>query len=335
MKILFESPTPVMLAHGGAHIQIEQTRAGLEAIGVEVDYLRWWDKEQTGDLIHYFGTPSNAFLELAKAARQPVVMTNLFTESCNRSADRLARQGLMIKFAVNLPIIKQVKGQLNWLVYANATHNVVGLKCEQAVLEKSFHVPPEKISLVPLGLSANYLKAGPGRRNADHLICTGTITQRKNSVELAQLARAAGTPMLFLGKPYHPQDPYWLRFQELVDGKIVKYQPHVESEAEMIRQLQSARGFVIMSKFENWCLSAHEAIACGLPILVQDQNWSRECFADQAGYFGSIGFSQGNVATLKKFYEEAPKLNPPKIKLYDWKEVAAALKKVYEKVLAG
>jgi len=335
MKIIFESPTPVMLAHGGAHIQIEQTRAGLEAIGVEVEYLRWWDKDQTGDLIHYFGTPSNSFLELARAAGKPVVMTNLFTESCNRSASRLAFQGMMIKTAIHFPIIRQVKGQLNWQVYAHATHNVAGLKCERTVLEKAFHVPSDRISLVPLGLSANFLKAGPGRREADHLICTGTITQRKNSVELAQLALAAGTPVLFLGKPYHSGDPYWRRFQALLDNRIVKYAPHVESEREMAAQLQSARGFVLMSMFENWCLSAHEAIACGLPLLVQDQNWSRECFGDQVRYFGNIGFNPENVAALKKFYDDAPRLKPPGIRLYDWTEVAAALKKVYEKVLAG
>src|SRR5580693_1850499 len=117
MKIIFESPTPVMLAHGGAHIQIEQTRAGLESIGQPVEHLRWWDKDQAGDLIHYFGTPSNSFLELARAAGKPVVMTNLFTESCNRPASRLAFQGRMIKAAVHFPIIRQVKGQLNWLAY--------------------------------------------------------------------------------------------------------------------------------------------------------------------------------------------------------------------------
>src|ERR1700692_2753099 len=102
MKIIFESPTPVMLAHGGAHIQIEQTRAGLEAIGVQVEYLRWWDKDQTGELFHYFGTPSNGFVELARAAGKPVVMTNLFTESCNRPDSRLALQGKIIRAAVKL-----------------------------------------------------------------------------------------------------------------------------------------------------------------------------------------------------------------------------------------
>ena len=334
MKILFDCGVPVLLAHGGAQIQIEQTKAGLEAAGVEVEYLRWWDHSQSGDLIHYFGTASNSYLHLARAAGKPVVMTNLFTETCNRSRARLVRQGRIIQAALKIPFGNQVKNQLNWRTYNHATENVVGLECEKFVLEKVYRVPPEKISIVPLGLSENYLRAGHGRRSEPHLICTGTITQRKNSLELAQLARAAETPILFVGKPYHPGDAYWLEFQKLVDGRIVKYQPHVETETEMAALLQSARGFVLMSQFENWCLSAHEAIACGLPLLVPDQNWSRERFGDQVNYFSSLGFNAANVAALKSFYEAAPQLPAPAIKLHSWREVAEELKKVYQKVLA-
>ena len=53
----------------------------------------------------------------------------------------------------------------------------------------------------------------------------------------------------------------------------------------MVALLQASRGFVLMSQFENWCLSAHEAVACGLPVLVPDQNWSRERFGNAARYF--------------------------------------------------
>jgi glycosyltransferase involved in cell wall biosynthesis len=103
----------------------------------------------------------------------------------------------------------------------------------------------------------------------------------------------------------------------------------------MVALLQSARGFVLMSQFENWCLSAHEAVACGLPVLVPDQNWSRERFGNAAYYFKTIGYGADNVARLKKFYAEAPALPPPAIKLHSWLEVALELKKVYEKVLVG
>jgi glycosyltransferase involved in cell wall biosynthesis len=334
MKILFDCPVPVLLAHGGAQIQIDQTKAGLAALGVEVEYLRWWDPAQRGDLIHFFGATSNAYLRLARAAGKPVVITNFFAEPCNRSDARLIRQGRLIRAALKIPVARQLKDQLMWTTFANAAHNLVGLACEQFVLEQAFSVPPEKISRVPLGLAETFLRAGAGSRAAAHLICTGTITQRKNSVELAGLAHAAQTPILFVGKPYHAADPYWLRFQKLVDGRWVKYQPHTDREAEMIQLLQTARGFVLLSQFENWCLSAHEAVACGLPLLVPDQKWSRERFGDQVRYFASPGHTAANVETLKKFYADAPGLAASKIKLYDWVEVAQALKKVYEKVLA-
>jgi len=334
VKVLIDSPVPAMLAHGGAQIQIEQTKAGLEAHGVEVEYLRWWDKAQRGDLIHYFGTASNSYLAIARNAGMPVVMTNLFTETCNRSQARLMRQGWLIQAALKIPLLRQVKGQLNWSTYGHAPHNVVGLECEKFVLEKVYQVPSERISIVPLGLPEVFLNAGPGPRGESHLITTGTITERKNSVALAKLAHAAQVPILFVGKPYHPSDPYWLSFKELIDHRWVRHQPHTDSEGEMTGLLQAARGFVLMSRFENWCLSAHEAVACGLPLLVQDQNWSRERFGNQAHYFQTIGYSDENVLRLKQFYADAPHLAVPALKLHSWVEVGGELKKVYEQVLS-
>ena len=67
MKILFDVSTPFMLAHGGAQIQIEQTRAALESIGGPVENLRWWDDAQTGDILHYMGRPP-AGLSIAHGA---------------------------------------------------------------------------------------------------------------------------------------------------------------------------------------------------------------------------------------------------------------------------
>ncbi len=334
MKVLIDCAVPALLAPGGTQVQVEQTRAGLASLGVEVDFLRWWDRGQRGDLIHYFGTPSNSFLNLAQGAGLPVVMTNLFTETCNRSLPRLAVQGWLIRAALKIPVARSVKHQLNWATYTHAAHNVVGLACEKNVLETVYRVPPERISVVPLGLPESFLRAGPGRRRGDHLICTGTITGRKYFVELAEMARAAEVPILFVGKPNHPADPYWLRFQQLIDNRWVCHQPFVESQTEMVALLQAARGFVLMSQFENWCLSAHEAVACGLPVLVPDQNWSRERFGSGACYFKTLGYNTANVACLKQFYAAAPNLPAPAIRHHSWSEVAQDLKHVYTQVLA-
>ena len=333
MRVLIDQSLPFALAHGGAQIQIERTRSALQEIGVECEFLRWWDGQQRCDLIHYFGAASSTYLHHARIAKVPVVMTQLFTETCNRPAAQLKRQGLLVKTLLAAPFGEGIKRQLAWRSYQNCDHNIVGLEAERRVLQTAFLVPPERVSVVPIGLSRAYVQANPARRNEPELICTGTITERKNFVELAQMALAARVPIRFVGKPYHPDDPYWLRFRQLIDNQWVKHSPHVDTEAEMISLLQTARGFAFMSDYENWCLSAHEAAACGLPLLVQDQNWSRERFGNQARYLPDIGMTQRNIEALKSFYADSPNLPAPKIKLHDWTEVARQLAAVYATLL--
>lgn len=334
VKVLFDHAQPFALAHGGFQIQIEQSKRALETAGVDVEWLRWWDDSQKADLIHYFGTPHNAYVEQARCVNLPLVLTPLFTETCNRSVGRLTRQGWMVRAILSLPFGGGIKRQLSWQTYHKCAHNVVGLEAERRVLQLVYRVPLPNISVVPLGLSQTYLNAGAGARNETHLITTGTITGRKNSVALAEMARAAQIPILFVGKSYHPTDPYWRRFEKLIDGRWVKHHAHVGSEAEMIHLLHAARGFVLMSEYENWCLSAHEAAACGLPLLVQDQPWSRERFGDQAHYFQRIGVSRQNIEMLRRFYAEAPGLAAPAVKLPGWDEVGRQLRTVYELVLS-
>ena len=79
VKILFDHSLPFCLAHGGFQTQIEQTRAALLQAGVEVEWLRWWDERQRGDVIHYFGRPSSSYIRFAQAKGMRVVLAELLT----------------------------------------------------------------------------------------------------------------------------------------------------------------------------------------------------------------------------------------------------------------
>ena len=70
MKVLINSSLPFALAHGGWQIQIEQTFAALRQNGVAVEYTRWADEAQQGDLIHYFGRMPADHVRLARLARR-------------------------------------------------------------------------------------------------------------------------------------------------------------------------------------------------------------------------------------------------------------------------
>lgn len=337
MKILIDSfGPPFFLAHGGATTQVVETMKALQEVGVDVEFARWWDSHQTGDLIHTFGTPKGAYIDFARAKGMPVVNTTLFTATCNRSVNYLTLQGAMVSTLLKMPGIPPwgaIRSQLGWRSYNACDLNIVGLEAEANVLRKVYSVPDSKIRLIPLGLSELFLDAGHGERSEEYLITTGTITERKRSIELAQLAKASQVPICFVGKPYDENSSYWRAFEALIDGKLVKHIPHTESVNEMIQLLKGSRGYVLYSDYENWCLSAHEAIACGIPIMVPDQPWSRELFGSQASYL-LPGKSGINTARLRKFCESADSIRPPDIKLFSWKEVAQKLVDTYHEIIA-
>lgn len=331
MKVAFDTDLPFCLAHGGIQTQIEQTKLALERAGVEVEWLRWWDDTQRSDVIHFFGPVQPAYLELAAAKGIATVMTSLFTAACNRSEAQLRWQGRIVNTLLALPFGKSMGPFGGWRAYSLVDCDVVGLEAERRVLDLVYRVPRKRTAVVPLGLSRTFLDAGAGPRSGDHLVCVGTITERKNCVPLAHLAKRAEVPILFVGRPYSESDPYWREFSALIDGKFVRHHPHVASEGEMVELLHAARGAVVMSRYENWCLAAHEAAACGLPLLLPDQPWSRERFGDAVRYFA--GEPGADVEILRRFHAECPQLKAPPGPLPSWDDAAARLRDVYAGVL--
>jgi hypothetical protein len=75
MKVLFDCHLPFMLAHGGMQIQIEQTRAALDGLGVEVKPLCWWDATQFGDVLHHFNRIPTYLQRLAQERGMKAVMS--------------------------------------------------------------------------------------------------------------------------------------------------------------------------------------------------------------------------------------------------------------------
>lgn len=332
MKVLIDSNVPFSFAHGGAQTQIEETAAQLGKLGVDVEFLRWWDAKQSADLIHYFGAhPYPDLIRLAQGKGMRFLTNNLFTATCNRGELAIKTQAMVTHTLRSLPLARNYLARPVWEAYLAADHHIVSLEAEKDVLNRIFGVPKERITCIPYGLSDTFLKAGHGDRSEPHLICTGTITERKRCLQLARLAHQAQVPVLFVGRPYSEADPYWQEFRRLIDDHFVKYLHHTSSPQEMATLLQRARGFVLMSKYENWCLSAHEAVACGLPVLLPDQKWSRERFGDQASYFVDRRRDDGRI--LREFYEKCPSLSAPSIHLYSWAEVGQLIKGVYAQVL--
>ena len=339
MKILFDHPNPFLLAHGGFQIQIEQTKKALEEIGVQVDWLRWWDADQTGEIIHYFGRPSAAYINYAHQKGFKVVMSELLTGLGSRSdKQRWAQKLLMTAARALLPASFTAK--LSWDAYKLVDASIALTAWEKKLMVEMFEAPSEKVHVLPNGVEEVFFLK-PETRNLKPernkwLICTATITERKRVLELAEAALLAKVPVWIIGKPYSESDPYYLRFLGLVkrSSSLIRYEGGISDRSRLAEIYKSARGFVLLSTMESLSLSALEAAASGCPLLLSDLPWAKSTFGSSATYCPACSPSETSKL-LSDFYRR-PSNPHGSFKALKWSEVASQLLDIYrtcEKVL--
>lgn len=333
MKIILDCHVPAMLAHGGAQIQIEQTQRALSSIGVEAEFMRWWDSKQTGDLIHFFGRMPADQIRFAQKKGVKVVMAELLTASGSQNAaQRLARRAF--RWTAEKVAPRTIAAAFQWESYRLADACIANTPWEKHLMEFKFGAPPEKIFVVPNGVEEVFSQS-PRTARGDWLVCTATITGRKRVLELAQAAVAAQTPVWIIGRAYADNDPYAQQFFAFArqNPKFIRYEGGVSDRAGLAKIYRAARGFVLLSTMETRSLSAEEAAACECPLLLGDLPWAHSVFGARANYCPLAGIAE-TAAGLRKFYDAAPALSPPP-RPATWCDVAEQLKSVYEKVLSS
>lgn len=331
MRVLFDCSAPFLLAHGGHQVQIEQTAAGLRAVGVEVEMLRWWDDRQTGDIIHCFGRPSATYIRLAQGKGMRVVVAELLTAAGSRSRLRLLLQRWVIALSRRtLPAI--FTERMNWDSYRVADACVAGTTWEKKLMHDLFGAPWDRLYVLPNGVEDIFVNA-PSVPRGPWLVCTATITERKRVLELARAAVAAEVPVWIVGKPYTEDDPYYRAFAEVARAhpQFVRYEGGISDRAQMAATYRAARGFVLLSTMESLSLSSQEAAACGCPLLFSDLPWARTFYGDVAQYCPVSTSTSVIAPVLRKFYDAAPTIAPPP-KPPSWPEIGGQLRTIYEEI---
>jgi glycosyltransferase involved in cell wall biosynthesis len=332
MKALFYHFVPFAFAHGGLQIQIEQTREALEKVGVQVEFLRWYDGEQTGDVLHFFGRIPVSLANFAHQKGMKVVMSELLTGQGSRSVRALKIQKTFLRY-----LKKAAPGlltqQFGWESYRMADACIALTAWEAQLMAWLFSAPPEKVHVVPNGVEDIFFQSQKAVRG-QWLVCTATLTERKRVLELAEAAVTAKTPLWIIGKPYSDADTYAARMIALArsNPSLIRYEGAIGDRTQLARVYREARGFVLLSAMESLSLSALEAAACECPLLLSDLPWARMTFKEEARYCPLVSPSQ-TAPLLRKFYDDAPTLGIP-AKPLRWVDVASELKTIYESLFS-
>lgn len=330
MRILIDHNEPFLLAHGGLQIQIERTKEALQAAGLEVEYLRWWDGAQRGDLIHFFGRANPSHIDFAHAKGMKYVMQELLTSQGSRSVTHLRLQAAANRLLRKV-LPTNYRLPLRWDSYQKADAIIAITDWEAWMMCQLFDAPHNRVRVVPNAVEDVFFRRD-ARAQGDHLICVATITERKRVLELAKAAITANTPLKVIGKPYSESDPYFLRFLETVQASdaVVEYLGPIHEPSVLATRLHAARGFVLPSTMETQSLAALEAAAAGLPLLLTDLPWAHATFGTNATYLPLCSGTRF-ADHLNKFFDTAPRLPTP-TKPPTWQDIAEKLQNIYRSV---
>ncbi len=333
MKVLFHHLGPFSLAHGGLQIQILRTFEALQQQGVNIEFLRWYDPAQTGDLLHFFGRMPTSMLDMAHDKAMKVVVSDLLTAQGSRSAAQLKLQRMVTRL-LRKTFPGLTRGIFNWQTYSLADACVALTAWEAHLMHYLFAAPKEKMHVVPNGVEAVFLDAATSVRG-QWLVCTATITERKRVLELAQAAVLARTPLWVVGKPYAESEHYFQQFLQLTrrHSELIRYEGAIEDRGRLAEVYRQARGFVLLSTVESLSLSALEAAACECPLLLSDLPWSKTTFGQNVSYCPVTLQTQKTAQALRDFYAAAPSFKPPP-KPDNWNTVAVQLHSIYQRVLS-
>jgi len=329
MKVMFSHSLPFSLAHGGIQTMIESLMRELSVLGVEVEPERWWDPNQTCDIMHFVQRPHQGNAELAKQKGRKLLMREIYDVVASESQSRLLMRSWATKAA--RAFVPSFDRRLNF--YRELDALVYEVPHEWTVVQQIYGLPPEKGFIIPPGLDRSAIDAlAKPEPEGDYLVSVGTICSRKNSVLLAMCARKAETPVVFVGKPFSQDDPYFIEFQRLIDDKYVQFAGWVPEE-EKYKILRGARGFVLLSRGESGCIAAHEASAAKLPLFLPDLPWAANGYpASDRLHLVSLRSAKGIVAQLKGFYEGARRGKEMTFPIKTWAEVAQMYLEIYKKL---
>ena len=259
MKITFACFDSVSIDHGGALVQVLETKRGLEALGITVSLFDRWKPFSPAetDLVHIFAARYSTF-QMAVTMRLlgvPVVTSSIFFTRHSASVIRMALrvEKLLKRFRAGIRTDYGYTRQIcEWseAVLPN-THDEADLLCH------GMGIPAKKIAVIPNGVDRRFENADPGLfvktyGVKDFVLNVGHIGPgRKNVLALIRALATIDHPAVIIGRITNDAAGAAC-VAEAEKNKNILLIPGLANDSEMLASAYAACDtFVLPSLFET------------------------------------------------------------------------------------
>lgn len=248
--------------------------------------------------------------------------------------------------AVLTSIKRGIRRQLNvsdsWsknqlLLLMRADQIICLSRFEAEVLENEYRVPAERISIIPNGVDPVFgsVSMSEFRQKyaiSNYVLFVGSISRRKNPLALLRCLKSLGVPGVFIGIPAGGESDYVAEFEREFSGlKDQIWIRGLDSGSSLLASAYAgARAFCLPSLSETQPISALEAVASGIPVILGNGAYSE---ADV--YQGCLRVNPLSGGSLEHGVARALAGGTGIVdrkKILTWSEVAKSVSEVYEKI---
>lgn len=279
---------------GGGEIQLLKTKQHLEAEGLSVKLFDpWADKLESFDVLHTFGSVKEALplMEAAKRVRVKNVLSTICWYSLRAAwgnyGSLKARSTAVLRHVAKIfcPFLPSKRKRMMDI----ADVLIPNSESESEQLERFFHVPQKKITVIPNAVDAIFLGAKPdsfikkfGLR--DFVLCVGRIEPRKNQLGMIHALSGAKVQFVIIGDPVKNYPEYYHACLKAA-GNNVRFLGGIPHDSEMLRSAYaSCNTFLLASWLETPSLAALEAGLVGAKVVITKEGATQEYFRNFAFY---------------------------------------------------
>jgi glycosyltransferase involved in cell wall biosynthesis len=358
MKIALISRATLLTAKGGDSVQITETKAHLEKLGVDAEIILNGSviNYEQYDLLHFFNLirPADILRHIKKSGK-PFLITPIWIDYS--AYDQTQRKGVFSlakylsrdKIEYLKTIVRWARGKDKWpgITYLfkgqyNSMAEIV--KKARVLLTNSdeeyetlcsifLTVAPKVV--VPLGINDDiFYPTTEVARDQNMIICVARIEGIKNQLHLIKALNNTSFTLYLIGAAAPNQQAYYQECKRIA-GSNIKFVDHLPQQ-ELISFYQQAGVHVLPSWYESCGLSSLEAAAMGCSVVITRNGFASSYFREEAFYCDPASpksilenikkaATQNNQEAMQKKIQEH----------YTWKLAAQKINTVYKKVLAA
>lgn len=337
MKVLLIDTTFAFLTPGGKTTHALKLQQEISKLGVDIQFARWWDKSQEdADIIHFLGyTPY--MVNHATLNGKKKFFSMIFDFESNKSEFQKKKAIFKNKIIDIFPGLSSAGAYWKQLPKMDKIQFMHQYDKENALRYFPKYIDPSKICVIPHAFDPYEMYISDNLDISDmhfpdkYLISCANISKRKQTVKLAQLAKKAQVPIVFMGSRTL-SDPYFKAFQKEIDNKYVFYPGYVSKEWRDCIE-KNAAGYVLLSLGESGCIAVYEAAAYKMPLLLSNLPWAWGYDSPTDIYFCDQQNEDTAISQLKHFYNIAGRLDHFPFAVHTWAEVAKLYVQEYIKII--